>query len=192
MFAPKRILCSLVLLLALPALAAHEDVVKPLKTLVSSVRYGKDKLALKHFATDDQGKLLLGPDWSKGTDAQHKEFQELFATLFAKIAFPKVREDFKYLDAVTYSEPEVEGNKAHVGSVITIQHPMKKQELKLKYELLQEGGAWKVVDVTVLGDSMLKGIREDQIQPIMKEGGWPHLLELMRTKAKELEKQAIK
>ena len=55
--------------------------------------------------------------------------------LFAKKAFPKVRDDFKYLDAVNYGEPKVEGDKAHVGSVISIQHALKKQEYKLNYEL---------------------------------------------------------
>jgi phospholipid transport system substrate-binding protein len=49
-----------------------------------------------------------------------------------------------------------------------------------------------VVDVAVLGDSMLQGIKEDQIGPIMKEGGWPHLLDLMRQKAKEVEAQTAK
>ena len=35
-------------------------------------------------------------------------------------------------------------------------------------------------------------IRMDQIQPIMKEGGMPHLLELMRAKVKELESVPLK
>ena len=185
-------LSLLALLSALPALAAHEDVVKPLKTVVGSVRYGKDRAALKQFATEEQGRTLLASDWDKGTDAQRKEFQDLFQVLFAKMAFPKVREDFKFLDAVSYSEPEVQGTRAFVNSVITIQHPLKKQELKLRYQLIQDKGAWKVVDVAVLGDSMLKGIREDQVQPIMKEGGWPHLLDLMQKKAKELGNAQVK
>jgi phospholipid transport system substrate-binding protein len=42
------------------------------------------------------------------------------------------------------------------------------------------------VDVAVLGDSMLTGIRDDQVRPIMKQGGWDHLLDLMRKKEAEL------
>ncbi|MGZ3460020.1 MAG: hypothetical protein ACXU86_16120, partial [Archangium sp.] len=42
---------------------------------------------------------------------------------------------------------------------------------------------------TVLGDSMLTGIRDDQVRPIMKQGGWEHLLELMRKKNAELSKK---
>jgi phospholipid transport system substrate-binding protein len=173
------------------AFAAHEEVVKPLKTVVGSVRYGKDLAALKLFANEEQGQALLGDDWAKGTDAQRKEFIDLFHTLFAKKAFPKIRANFEHLETVLYEEPEVDGNKAHVASTIVILHPMKKQEIKVKYELVNHGG-WHVVDVAVLGDSMLKGIREDQIIPLMKDGGWNNLLTEMRKATKELEGQALK
>jgi phospholipid transport system substrate-binding protein len=169
-----------------------EDVTKPLKALINSVRYEKDLLALKNLSGEEQGKFLVGEQWAKGTEAQKKEFITLFHTLFAKIAFPKIRENFKNLDTVLYEEPTVEGDRAKVGSTILINHPLKKQELKVKYDLLKEKGGYKVIDVAVLGDSMLKGIQEDQVQPILKEGGWDKLLDLMRTKTKELEGQKLK
>ena len=177
-----------------PALAgsAKDDVSKPLKTVVQSVRYGKDVLALKNFAGEEQGKGLLGEDWAKGSEAQRKEFVSLFHTLFAKIAFPKFRKDFEILDAVLYDEPKVNGDRAEMTSTILINHPLKKQVLKVKYQLIGDKAGWRVVYVAVLGDSMLKGIREDQIIPIMKEGGWDNLLKLMREKAKELESIPLK
>lgn len=179
-----------VLALAVPALAApNEAVTKPVKTLVQSVRYGKDTMALKYLDGEQQGRFLLGEEWSKGTDAQRKEFIQLFQNLFAKIAFPKVRENFKNLSDIKYDEPTVEGDTAHVPSLVVIDHPMKKQELKLKYTLVKEAkdkGAWKVLDVAVLGDSMLTGIRDDQVRPLLKEGGWNALLNAMRAKDKEL------
>lgn len=186
--------CLLVLCLGTSAAAlagAKDDVSKPLKTVVNSVRYGKDLAALKLFAGEEQGRLLLAEDWDKGTSEQRKAFLEKFHTLFAKIAFPKIRKNFENLDTVLYDEPTVAGDKAQMASTILINHPMKKQELKVKYELVNKGG-WRVVDVSVLGDSMLKGIREDQIGPIMKEGGWPHLLKLMDDKLKELESVQLK
>jgi len=178
------------LALALPVTAApNEPVAKPVKTVVQSVRYGKDDLALKLFANEEQGRYLLGDDWAKGTDAQRKEFIQLFNSLFSKIAFPKVRENFKNLASITYEDPVVEGDKAKVNSTIVIEHPMKKQEMKLQYALMKDKNTWKVVDVSVLGDSMLTGIRDDQVRPIMKEGGWEHLLGLMRKKNAELSKK---
>src|SRR3954465_9415102 len=114
------------LVLSIPALAAgpKDEVTKPLKTVVNSVRYGKDLLALKNFAGDEQGKVLVGDAWEKGTDAQRKEFVELFHTLFGKIAFPKIRKNFENLDTVLYDEPTVKEDRASVSSTILINHPL--------------------------------------------------------------------
>jgi phospholipid transport system substrate-binding protein len=181
------------LVLAMPALAApNEAVSKPVKTVVQSVRYGKDLAALKHFGGEQQAKFLVGEDWEKATEAQRKEFVQLFHNLFAKIAFPKVRENFKNLASITYEDPEVTGEEAKVASTVVIDHPMKKQELKLKYALAKDKGGWKVVDVAVLGDSMLTGIRDDQVRPLLKEGGWDALLKAMREKDQELAKATLK
>jgi phospholipid transport system substrate-binding protein len=182
------------LVLSLPALAAapSEAVSKPVKTVVQSVRYGKDLAALKHFGGEQQARFLVGDQWDKASEPQRKEFIQLFHNLFAKIAFPKVRDNFKNLAGITYAEPEVTGEEAKVASTIVIDHPLKKQELKLKYSLAKDKAGWKVVDVTVLGDSMLTGIRDDQVLPLLKEGGWDALLKAMREKDQELASVQIK
>jgi phospholipid transport system substrate-binding protein len=48
------------------------------------------------------------------------------------------------------------------------------------------------VDVAVLGDSMLTGIRDDQVRPLLKEGGWEALLKAMREKDKEFASVQLK
>jgi phospholipid transport system substrate-binding protein len=186
------------LVLSVPALAApNDDVAKPVKTLVQSVRYGKDVLALKNLHGEQQARFLLGDAWDKASEAQRKEFVELFHTLFAKIAFPKVRDNFKNLDTINYEQPEATGEAAKLASTVVINHPAKKQELKLKYTLAKgkdDKGkeVWKVVDVAVLGDSMLTGIRDDQVQPLLKEGGWDAVIKAMRAKADELKGVQLK
>ncbi len=189
----KTFLVAISALFAVSALAnVKADVSKPLKTVVNSIRYGKDLAALKLFAAEEQGRQLVGEYWSKGTDAQRKEFQELFPLLFGKIAFPKIRKNFENLDTVLYDEPTVTSDRSEIASTILINHPLKKQELKVKYQLLKHAGAWRIVDVSVLGDSMLVGIRDDQIQPLLKEGGWDALLKAMRDKAGELKDVVLK
>jgi phospholipid transport system substrate-binding protein len=183
---------TLALGVAAPAFASNETVVKPLKTVIGSVRYGKDKAALKQFAGDEQGRLLLGSAWDSAKPEQKKEFLELFHTLFAKIAFPKIRQNFEHLGTVLYDEPKLDGEKAQVASTLVIDHPLKKQEMKVKYKLVKDGAAWKVVDVAVLGDSMLEGIRDEQVKPIMKEGGMDLLLQRMRQKNKALGSVTLK
>lgn len=172
--------------------SAKDDVSKPLKTVVNSVRFGKDLAALKMFAGEEQGKYLLGDEWAKGLPSQRQDFIEQFHQLFGKIAFPKIRKNFENLDTVLYDEPTVNGEKAEIPSTILINHPLKKQELKLKYTLVKQPAGWRVIDVFVLGDSMLQGIRDDQVQPIFKEGGWAKLLSLMKAKNAELKDVVLK
>ena len=43
--------------------------------------------------------------------------------------------------------------------MLVVLHALKKQEFKLKYHLKQIGADWKVVDVEVLGESMLTASR---------------------------------
>jgi len=169
-----------------------EEVTKPLKTVVNSVRYGKDLMALKNFAGEEQGKILCADYWDKATDAQKKEFIDMFAQLFGKIAFPKIRKNFENLDTILYDEPVIKDDSATVASTILINHPLKKQELKVKYTMAKTKAGWQVVDVAVLGDSMLKGIRDDQVQPLLKEGGWDKLLQAMRDKLAELKNVELK
>nr|WP_228531160.1 MULTISPECIES: ABC transporter substrate-binding protein [Myxococcaceae] len=165
--------------------AADKAPIKPLTTLISGVRYGKDALALQQFDGDAQGKFLFGDDWQKGTEAQRKEFTRLFHAVLAKRAFPELREKFKYLQAVQYEDPKLGagGDTATVGSTILILHPLKKQEMKVKYSVLKGAGGWKVLDVTSLGDSMLTGLRDEQVRPLLKEGGWEAVMKALRAEA---------
>lgn len=189
----RTLLAVSCLAVALPAVAGpKDDVSKPLKVIVNAVRYGKDLQALKLFAGEEQGRFLMGDEWAKGTDAQRKEFVELFHQLFGKIAFPKIRKNFENLDTVIYDEPTLTGDRASIASTILINHPMKKQELKVKYELLKQTGGYRVIDVAVLGDSMLTGIRDDQIKPLFKDGGWESVLKAMREKNTELKDIVLK
>lgn len=186
-----RLLSALSLATALPAFAAHDEVVKPLKVVVNSVRYGKDVAALKYFDKEEQAKALLGDAYAKASPAERAEFEQLFETLFAKMAFPKVRDNFKNLQAINYDEPQVNGKTATVGSTILILHPLKHEELKVKYSLAKESDGWKVIDAEVLGDSMITDAKE-QVQSLLHDGGMKGLLDAMRAKAKELESVPLK
>src|SRR5882757_2596469 len=139
--------CLLAFFIAAPALAQKDDPTKPIKTVVGAIRQSKDSLALNQFADEDQGRFLLRDYWDRGTDAQRKEFTQLFHTLFANIAFPRIRDTFNNLDTILYDTPRVEGSSAQVDSIIMINHPLKKQEMKLRYTLNKQRGNWKVVDV---------------------------------------------
>jgi len=177
------------------ARAAGDDAVsKPVRTLINAIRYQKDAIGLKSLAGETQGRTLLGADWGRITPAQREEFVRLFHGLLAGIAFPRVRADFEKLETIVYEKAKVNGESAEIGSTIVILHTLKKQEIRAVYRLVAEGkGAWKVVDVTIVGDqSMLTNIRSDQIGPLMKKGGIEHLLKAMRDRIVEVQAQGAK
>jgi len=165
-----------------PAHAKKADpAAKAVKTLVGSVRYSKDALAIKQMDTQAQGEFLLGEAWPKATAEQRSEFARLFGELFAAIAFPRIRKNFEHLETILYEPAAVKRDRAQLGSTIVILHALKNQEIRVTYDLRSVKKKWRVVDVTVAGDkSMLTNVRNDQVQPIFSEGGWDKLLGLMR------------
>jgi len=175
-----------VLVLGIAGAAKAKTIEKAVRTTVSAVRYGKDGLALKYLDSMSQGAYLLGDHWKTGSSSQQSEFAKLFTELFAAIAFPKIRKDFEHLDTILYRKPKVSGKTAEIGSTIVILHALKKQEIETTYQMRNTNSGWKIVDVTVKGDkSMLTNIRDDQVQPLFKKGGWDELLNLMRARLKK-------
>lgn len=200
---PRRLLAVLLclgLLASLPALAkmakkqgkAEPEAVadppdKPIKRLIGAVRYNKDDLALAQLDGEAQGAFLLEKAWVTATAEQKAAFVRDFHAMFSAIAFPRIRKNFEKLETVLYDPPAIKGDQATIASTIVILHPLKKQEIRATYDMHKVGGEWKVVDVTVKGDkSMLTNIRNDQIRPILAEGGVTKLLDLLAKRVAQL------
>ena len=159
---------------------------KPVKMLIGAIRYNKDKLALKMLALDDMSKGLMTKHWAKMSPAVQKEFVAGLATLLSRLSFPKARDMFKHIDAILYDPPKVKGDKVDLKSTIVVHRSYKKTELVLTWTLIKKGKKWLIYDVTSVGESTLAGIRDDQINPLVKEGGIKLLMEKMRAKVKEV------
>lgn len=188
----KRLALLTLAFLAFGLAQGPSDPAAPVKALVQAVRSGSDLKALTYFADESQARFLLGAAFDKATEAQRREFTQLFQTLFAKIGFPQMRENLKNLSSITYEPAEIQGDAAKVGSTVFIDRPLKKQEIKLKYSLVKEKRGWKVMDMAVLGDSLLTGIRDDQTSPVLREKGLEGLLQAMRDKNAELKNVVLR
>lgn len=164
---------------------ADDEITKVVKTVFTNLRAEKGAKAFRLVDMDAVSRNLLQGDYQKSTEAQRKEFASLFQSLYIKINAPRMRETFKDLASVMYDRPEIKNNEAWVGSLITIDHPLKKQEIKLKYSLLKGKKGWRVTDVAVLGSSVVQSIREDQIKPVLEKEGIESLLKAMREKDAE-------
>ena len=131
------------------------------------------------FDYEELSKRTVGRDWKKMSDAQQKEFIELFSGLLQdvyadrllaysdeKIDFGKTTELKKGLVEVESSILMTNGNTA-----------------MLNYRCMEKDGQWKVYDVVIEGISMIKNYRS-QFRPILSKGGPEELLDVLRKKVK--------
>ena len=159
---------------------------KPVKMLIGAIRYKKDDMALKLLALDTMTAELNRSHWAKMSADQRKAFEKNLGILLKKLSFTKARDLFKHLDAILYDEPEVKGDRAKIKSTIVVHRAYKKTELVITWTLLKRGKKWLVLDTTVAGESTMEGLRDDQVDPLVKEGGIKLLLQKMEEKIKSL------
>ena len=162
---------------------------KPIKTLVNAIRYSKDDLATKQIGYDVMVEKLLDASWKDASDADKKEMISGMEKLIRGISFPAGRDIFKYLDNVLYDAPRVDGESVKVKSTVVIHRDLKKSEIVIDWVLAKSGGQWKVYDTVMQGESTLAGIRDEQIKPLIKEGGVPAVKKAMNDKVAEISKK---
>ena len=166
-----------VLLLA-PAVGATGPQEKSVKKLVKLVRYERDAKALKLLSGEDQGKRFFRVIGRKRLQRSASALPQL---PLRSPGISQSTQNFEHLKSIVCSKAKVEGRMVDLPCNVVLMHALKKKEMKVVFRLTQKKG-WKIVDVKVMGDWMLEGIREQQIQPLMKRGGWNSLLEKMETR----------
>jgi hypothetical protein len=174
-----------------PAFAAPTaaEAQKPIKTLINGVRYGKYDLALKQLAFAEMVKRLLADNATKFSADEQKELAAGIATIIRADSFPKGKDKFQYLDSVLYEDPRDQGADVVCKSTIVIFNKLKKTELVIDWVLMKAGDAYAIVDMVLLGESTVLGIREDQVLPLFTEGGAAKVMEFLRKKVAEVSKK---
>jgi phospholipid transport system substrate-binding protein len=167
---------------------------KPIKTLINAIRYSKDDLASKQVGYDVMVENLMDTAWKDTSDADKKELISGMEKLIRGISFPAGRDIFKYLDNVLYDAPRMDGDAVKVKSTIVIHRDLKKSEIVIDWVLARSpsntgGGQWKVYDTVMQGESTLVGIRDEQIKPLLKEGGVAAVKKAMAEKVAEISKK---
>jgi ABC-type transporter MlaC component len=155
---------------------------KSLKSFIAAIRYGKDAIAIKYISCEDMAQSLLGDTAAQMTPEQRQQFTAGLATLLQRLSFPKGRDLFKYLDAVLYDPATPQGDQVHCKSTVVVHRDLKKQEIPIEWVLVKRAGQYKIVDVVTTGESTMAAIRQDQILPLLKQGGVDALLAAVREK----------
>lgn len=175
----------------LPAVAAttaptDKQAQKVVKTLLTAIRYKKNNLAAKQLAFQSMVEGLMGPTWKTMSASDQQELTKGLETILRKVSFEKGREMFKHLDAVLYDHVQPDGERARLKTTVVVFRNYKKAEIVIDFVLTQEGGAWKVIDTVMVGESTLEVVREDEIEPLLEEGGVPAVMQALRAKVKEI------
>ena len=138
------------------------------------------QLVAGHFDFSDMARDTLGVHWAQLSPEQRQQFVPLF-TSFMEDAYLGKIESYSGQPIEFIRENSNGPNDAEVSSKVK----QDDQEIRIDYRLKQEGGEWKVYDVTVDDISITANYR-NQFNRVINNQGYDALVNAMRTKEREL------
>jgi phospholipid transport system substrate-binding protein len=175
-----------------PDLKALEKPIGAILDLIKVAKYDEASRYLDHAA---MAKEVLGAAWGSMSEGDRKEFTDGFAYLMQNLSFPKVHDSFQYLSDKGPEPPATARDDGRVllPYFVVIDHPTKdEEEIALGFVLTRHDDGYQIFDVFVEGESTLAGIREDQVEELLDEGGVELLMKRMREKVAEVKAERAK
>ena len=137
-----------------------------------------EKVIGSRFDYREMAKRALPAKWKTLTEAEQKEFVDLFQSFLSASYADKI-EGYSG-EQVQYLSERLEGGYAEVRTKIVSD----KTEIPIDYRLMGRAGEWFVYDVIADGVSLVRNYR-GQFDKIIRESGYPDLVEELRKKSKE-------
>lgn len=137
-----------------------------------------EQVIAARFDYREMAKRSLPKQWKALTAAEQKEFVGLFQSFLSASYADKI-EGYSG-EQVEYLSERLEGDYAEVRTKIVSE----KTEIPIDYRLMSRGGDWFVYDVVADGISLVRNYRS-QFDTIIRESGYPELVEDLRRKSKE-------
>ncbi len=132
------------------------------------------------FDYDEMARLSLGRNWKGRTQAEQKEFVQLFQDVLWR-AYARKVESYNN-ERIVYLNESNDGKYAEVKSkVIT----SKEEEFSLNYRLKNNNGKWVIYDVVIEGVSLVANYRS-QFDKIVREQGYDELIRKLRARSGEI------
>ena len=158
------------------------EVLKDHQTPASARRQKLIQLVAGHFDFADMARSSLGPHWRQLSEAQRQQFVPLYTAFMEDVYLNKLDgysgQKIEFLnqasDGPGYAQVSTRAVQANGG-----------QPIRIDYRLKQEGGDWKVYDVTVDGISITANYR-NQFNRVINNEGFDSLMSKMRSKQQEL------
>jgi len=125
------------------------------------------QIILPNFDFNLISRWVLGRAWQQATPDQRRQFAQEFQTLlvrtYSNALLEYVDEDFQFLPP----RGEVSGNEATVRTEIRLSAG---QPIPIHYRMHLRDGAWKIIDVTVEGISLVTNYRSTFASQIRSSG----------------------
>jgi phospholipid transport system substrate-binding protein len=137
-----------------------------------------EKVIGARFDYREMAKRTLPTRWKTLTEAEQKEFVELFQSFLSASYADKI-EGYAG-EQVHYLAERLEGDYAEVRTKLASE----KTEIPVDYRLMGKSEDWFVYDVIADGVSLVKNYRS-QFDTIIRESGYSELVEDLRKKSKE-------
>jgi len=137
-----------------------------------------ERVIAGRFDYREMARRSLPKQWKVLTGAEQKEFVDLFQSFLSASYADKI-EGYSG-EQVHYLSERLEGDYAEVRTKIVSE----KTEIPIDYRLMSRDGDWFVYDVVADGISLVKNYRS-QFDKIIRESGYPDLVEELRKKSKE-------
>jgi phospholipid transport system substrate-binding protein len=138
---------------------------------------------LSLFDSQEIAKRTLGVYWKDRTEAEQKEFIEVFTALVEKTyasSLDRYRKDFQ----VIFEQERIEDNFAEVDSRIV--DPTQQKTFTLNYRLHKIDGKWLIYDLVIENVSLVRNYR-NQFHRILGKKSYEELVETIRTKIQQLD-----
>lgn len=137
-----------------------------------------EKVIGARFDYREMAKRTLPTRWKTLTEAEQREFVDLFQSFLSSSYADKI-EGYAG-EQVQYLAERLEGDYAEVRTKLASE----KTEIPIDYRLMGKSDDWFVYDVIADGVSLVRNYRS-QFDKIIRESGYPDLVEELRKKSKE-------
>jgi phospholipid transport system substrate-binding protein len=137
-----------------------------------------ERVIAARFDYREMARRSLPKQWKTLSAAEQTEFVALFQSFLSASYADKI-EGYSG-EKVQYLSERLEGGYAEVRTKLVSE----KTEIPIDYRLLGRDGEWFVYDVVADGISLVRNYRS-QFDKIIRESGYPELVEELRRKSKE-------
>jgi len=134
------------------------------------------------FDFSEMARSALGRHWKTLSDDQRQQFVTVFIAFLEDAYIGKV-ENYAGQPIQFANETQLDSDDVEVATNIL---QSQGDPVQVNYLMRQEGGEWKVYDVTVDSISIIANYR-NQFNRVINDKGFPALMSAMREKQKHLE-----